>query len=242
MKIRRGRWAFIVGLLVIMTAVMGCSSSEPAGAGANPDLSKKVLLVRAKEGGGENGVINRLKNQGYTVYDVVDEHFKIEQASDYGLIYISPAVNSSKVDTRLKQSTVPVVVSKTQVAGLLGMGGVANFGESTGVKTIEIRDEKHPLAAGLKGTVAIYQEEGTVSYSQSPSKEAAIIAEHPVSGNNKQYTVFAYEKGAKNNAGDEVPARQVFFSLPAGESAKLTDSGWQLFDAAIAWAAGNEGK
>lgn len=230
--------AFFI-VTVMMISLIACSSTDSNNSQATSTNAKKVLLVRAKEGGGENFIINRLKKQGYTVFDIVDAHFTVEKANGYGVIYISSAVNSSNIDSKLKQSTVPVVSSKTQVAGMIGMGGASNFGETSEVRTNVIRDSKHPIAAGLKDTIAIYKEDGKLSYSQSPSKEATIIAENPVNGNNKQYTVFAYEKGAKNILGDPVPARQVFFSLPAGQEPNLTDNGWKLFDAAIQWAAQN---
>jgi hypothetical protein len=218
-------------------SIIGCSSA--ANTQAESANAKKVLLVRTTEGGGENTIISHLKKQGYTVYDIVDAQFTVEKAKDYGVIYISAAVNSAKIDSKLKQSTVPIVLSKTQVSGMIGMGGVSNYGETDAIKTVQIKDSKHPIAAGLKDVTAIYKEEGKISYSQSPSKEAAIIAENPFNGNNKQYTVFAYEKGAKNILGETVPARQVFFSLPTGQENNLNDNGWKLFDAAIEWAAQN---
>jgi hypothetical protein len=237
MEMKRLLALFVAAMMTV--SMIACSSTSSVNSQAASADAKKVLLVRAKEGGGENAIINRLKKQGYTVYDIVDAHFTVDKANGYGVIYVSSGVNSSNIDIKLKQSTVPVVLSKTQVAGMIGMGGVANFGEAAEIKTYQIRDSKHPLAAGLKDTIAIYKESGKVSYSQSPSKEAVIIAENPVNGNNKQYTMFAYEKGAKNIMGDPVPARQVFFSLPNGQEANLTDDGWKLFDAAIQWAAQN---
>ncbi|WP_248927533.1 hypothetical protein [Paenibacillus hamazuiensis] len=221
----------------LLAVAMTACSSVPVGSQAASGNAKKVMLVRAKEGGGEQLIIDHLKKMGYTVYDAVDASFSVEAAKDYGVVYISSAVNSSKIDSKLKQLAVPVVVSKTQVASMLGMGGASGFGEAPGVKTGQIKDGKHPAAAGLKDTVAIYKEEGKISYSLSPSSEAAVIALNPVNGNAKQNTIFAYEKGAKNALNEPVPARQVFFSLPTGQETNLTDNGWKLFDAAIQWAA-----
>jgi hypothetical protein len=234
------RFIAMLGILTALVTVTACSTGGSAATSAGPDNSKKVYFVRAKEGGGEGPIINRLKKQGYSVYDVADQQFNPEQAKDYGLIYIGPAVNSNRIDPKLKQTTVPVVVSKTQLAGLLGMGSAPQFGDSTGIKTIALQDPKHPLAGGMKETVAIYKEDGKVEYSRSPGKEAILIAQNPVNGNdNKQHTIFAYEKGSKNVNGETVPARQVFFSLPAGQELNLTDNGWTLFDAAIQWASQN---
>ncbi|MEI7025594.1 hypothetical protein [Paenibacillus sp. y28] len=222
-----------VGLLLSMAACS--SSSETASADAE---GKKVLLVRAREGGGENPLIDHLKKLGYTVYDVVDANLSMDQAKDYDVIYVSDAVSSSRIGTRLKQSPIPVVMSKTQTAGVIGMAGVTNYGEADGLKSIQIEDNKHPLAAGLKGEVAVYKDNGKISYVQGLGKDAKIIAQVE-SGGQKSAVIYAYEKGAKDASGETVQARQVFFSLPGGHVPNLTDEGWKLFDAAIAWAAQN---
>lgn len=234
--------ALLLAIVMALT-LFGCSASTQGTAvdanGANSGNAKKIMLIRKKEGGGDPFVINHLKKLGYQVMDVVDADFTVEKAAGYGVIYVSESVNSSKIDTKLRQSAIPVVYAKTQAASDAGLVGPQQFGQDEGVKTVQIIDSKHPIAAGLKDTVALYKEDGKISYGLHPGKEAAIIAEYPTSGDNKKVTVFAYEKGAKNISNSPVPARQVFFSLPSGEEPKLTDNGWKLFDAAIEWAAQN---
>ncbi|UUZ96490.1 hypothetical protein LJK87_20595 [Paenibacillus sp. P25] len=159
------RWLALLMVLVLALSAAACSSSGSDGSKAASANAKKVLLVRAKEGGGEDLIISHLKKTGYTVFDVVDASFKLEQANGYGVIYISAAANSAKFDNnQLKQSTIPVVLSKTQLAGNIGMAGVTSFGEEDGVVTNDIKDAKHPLAAGLTGTVAIFKDKGKISY------------------------------------------------------------------------------
>jgi hypothetical protein len=232
---------------VMIVSIVACSASTQGNptsddsqiTGSSSANAKKLLFIRKKEGGGDPFAMNHLKKLGYQVMDIVDSDFTVDKANGYGVIYISESVNSSKIDVKLKQSPVPVVYAKTQAASDAGLVGVQQFGQAEGVKTIQIMDNKHPLAAGLKDTVAIYKEDGRISYGLHPGKEAAIIAEYPTSGDNKKVTIFAYEKGARNISNTVVPARQVFFSLPSGEEPKLTDDGWKLFDAAIEWAALN---
>ncbi|WP_028548331.1 hypothetical protein [Paenibacillus sp. UNC451MF] len=230
----------MAGSLIACSTQSGTGSAQvSANAGAN---AKKVLLIRKKEGGGDPFIISHLKKQGYQVMDIVDVDFTVEKAKGYGVIYVSESVNSSKIDTKLKSSSVPFVVAKNQIASEAGLVGMQQFGQVEGVKTINILDSKHPLAAGLKDTVAIYKEDGKISYGLHPGKEAVTIAEYPVSGDNKKVTIFGYEKGSKNINNEVVPARQVYFSMPTGEENKLTDNGWKLFDAAMEWAAANGGK
>lgn len=225
----------IVTVAALAFSTAACSNAESQTTSAN---AKKVLLVRAREGGGENPIIEHLKKQGYTVYDVVDANLSMDQAKDYGVIYVSAAVSSSRIGTRLNQSPIPLVVSKTQTAGLIGMVGVTDYVDEAGTKSMELKDSKHPLAAGLKGPVAFYKENGAFSFARNLSKDAAVIAEYESAGK-KNASIFAYEKGAKNANGEAVAARQVFFSLPAGQVPNLTDEGWKLFDASIQWAIQN---
>ncbi|GAA4877835.1 hypothetical protein GCM10023310_67360 [Paenibacillus vulneris] len=232
--------------LMMAASLMACSAQGGGGSSqvsANASANaKKVLLIRKKEGGGDPFLINHLKKLGYQVMDIVDADFTLEKAKDYGVIYVSESVNSSKIDSKLKSSTVPIVVAKNQVASEAGLVGVQKFGQEEKVRTIHILNEKHPLAAGLKDTVAIYKEDGKISYGLHPGKDAVTIAEYPASGDNKKIMIFGYEKGSKNINNEVVPARQVYFSMPTGEEEKLTDNGWKLFDAAIEWAAANGAK
>jgi hypothetical protein len=233
------RLLIVLTAVVMMVSMLGCSSSAPASSqagGYSEANAKKIMLIRKKEGSGDPFIISHLKKLGYQVMDIVDSDFTVDKANGYGVIYVSESVNSSKIDPKLKTSTVPVVYAKAQSASDAGLVGIQKFGLDDAVKTIQIIDSKHPIAAGLKDTVALYKEDGRVSYGLFPAKEASIIAQIPVSGDNKKSAIFAYEKGSRNMANEVVPARQVFFSMPSGEESKLTDNGWKLFDAAIEWA------
>lgn len=227
--------------VVMLGSLMACSTQADStqAAATTPANAKKVLLIRKKEGGGDPFIMSHLKKLGYQVMDVVDVDFTVEKAKGYGVIYVSDSVNSSKIDAKLKSSPVPVVFAKNQVASDAGLIGVQKFGQDDGVQTVQMLDSKHPLAAGLKDTVAIYKENGKVSYGLHPGKDAVKIAEVPTSGDNRKTAIFAYEKGTKNINNETVPARQVYISMPTGEEPKLTDNGWKLFDAAIEWAAQN---
>ncbi|MCR8631263.1 hypothetical protein [Paenibacillus radicis (ex Xue et al. 2023)] len=229
----------LMAAMVMIISIMGCSSSTSgsvASDGYSEANAKKVMLIRKKEGSGDPFIINHLKKLGYQVMDIVDSDFTVEKAKGYGVIYVSESVNSSKIDPKLKNSTIPVVYAKAQAASDAELVGVQKFGQDDGVKTVRIIDSKHPIASGLKDTVALYKEDGRVGYGLHPAKDASIIAQIPASGDNKKAAIFAYEKGAKNMSNTAVPARQVFFSMPSGEEIKLTDNGWKLFDAAIEWA------
>lgn len=219
--------------VVLIVSMMACSSAETATA---PSNAKKLLYVKKNEGSNDPIIISHLKKLGYQIMDTTDSVFKAEAANGYGVVFISDSVNSSRIDAKLKNSTVPVVYAKTQSVSIAGLTGILDYGELNDVKTIQIKDSKHPLAAGLKDQVTVYNSIGKMGYA-IPSKEAVIIA--TAQGDDKKAVIFGYEKGAKNIKNEVIPARQVFFYLPAGQEMNQTDNGWKLLDAAIQWASQN---
>jgi hypothetical protein len=226
----------VIALCVIavsMISMMACSSTETATA---PSNAKKLLYVKKNEGSNDPIIISHLKKLGYQIMDTTDSVFKAEAANGYGVVFISDSVNSSRIDAQLKNSTVPVVYAKTQSVSIAGLTGILDYGELNDVKAIQIKDNKHPLAAGLKDQVTVYNSNGKMGYA-IPGKEAVIIA--TAQGDDKKAVIFGYEKGAKNIKNEPIPARQVFFYLPAGQEMNQNDEGWKLLDASIQWAAQN---
>ncbi|KQX58708.1 hypothetical protein [Paenibacillus sp. Root444D2] len=220
-------------IAVFMISMMACSSTETATA---PSNAKKLLYVKKNEGSNDPIIISHLKKLGYQIMDTTDSVFKAEAANGYGVVFISDSVNSSRIDAKLKNSTVPVVYAKTQSVSIAGLTGILDYGELNDVKAIQIKDSKHPLAAGLKDQVTVYNSNGKMGYA-IPGKEAVIIA--TAQGDDKKAVIFGYEKGAKNIKNEPIPARQVFFYLPAGQEMNQNDEGWKLLDASIQWAAQN---
>ncbi|MDQ0875284.1 hypothetical protein QFZ77_003943 [Paenibacillus sp. V4I3] len=220
-------------IVILLVSMMACSSTETATA---PSNAKKLLYVKKNEGSNDPIIISHLKKLGYQVMDTTDSVFKADAANGYGVVFISDSVNSSRIDAQLKSSTVPVVYAKTQSVSIAGLTGILDYGELNDVNTIQIKDNKHPLAAGLKDRVIVYNSNGKMGYA-IPGKEAVIIA--TAQGDDKKAVIFGYEKGAKNVKNEPIPARQVFFYLPAGQEMNQTDEGWKLLDASIQWAAQN---
>ncbi|KRE32292.1 hypothetical protein [Paenibacillus sp. Soil724D2] len=219
--------------VVLVVSLMACSSTETA---TSPSNAKKLLYVKKNEGSNDPIIISHLKKLGYQIMDTTDSVFKAEAANGYGVVFISDSVNSSRIDAKLKNSTVPVVYAKTQSVSIAGLTGILDYGELNDVKAIQIKDSKHPLAAGLKDQVTVYNSNGKMGYA-IPGKEAVIIA--TAQGDDKKAVIFGYEKGTKNIKNEPIPARQVFFYLPAGQEMNQNDEGWKLLDASIQWAAQN---
>lgn len=232
MKMKRLIALGLIGVTLVLVAACSKateSASEPAG-------PIKMLYLKRGEGTHDPFVVSHFEKVGYTVIDMADNVFKPELVNGYNVVYVSPTVNSSRIDAQLKQSAVPVVYAKPQVASISLLTGLLDYGELSASKTLQIKDSKHPLAAGLKDQVTVYKNEGKIGYAL-PGKEAMTIVTVP--GDDKKAAVFAYEKGVKNINNEPVPARQVFFYLSANEEMNQTDESFKLLDAAIEWAAKN---
>ncbi|MBD0378655.1 hypothetical protein [Paenibacillus sedimenti] len=226
-------------IVVLVVSGMACSKStqgDSQNTAGTPAGAKKMLYVKRGEGTNDPFVMKHFEKLGYFVIDMADNVFKAERANGFGVVYVSPTVNSARIDAELGRSQVPVVYAKPQVASVVSLTGLLDYGQLDAATTVQIKDNKHPLAAGLKGQVAVYKNGGKIGYA-IPGKEAVTIVTAP--GDDKKAAVFAYEKGAKNINNEPVPARQVFFYLSAGEEMNQTDEGLKLLDAAVNWAAQN---
>lgn len=223
----------LVGVMIAMLAA--CSQTTQTTA-SKPTGPVKMLYLKRGEGTNDPYVVKHFEKLGYTVIDMADNVFKAENVNGYGVVYVSPTVNASRIDAQLKGSKVPVVFAKPQVASISALTGLLDYNELSAAKTVQIKDSKHALAAGLKDQVTVYKNDGKIGYA-IPGKEAVTIVTAP--GDDKKAVVFAYEKGANNINNEPVPSRQVFFYLSAGEEMNQTEDGYKLLDAAVKWAAQN---
>ncbi|NOU96822.1 hypothetical protein GC093_26900 [Paenibacillus sp. LMG 31456] len=235
-------------IAMMIFTLMACSTVPPDVAKlANQPASnttktqsngKKVLFV-GRDSGGDAIVIKRLKEKhGMEVTVIADKDLKTESANGHMLIYVSESVNSGKIKDIFVKTPVPVIYAEPQSTSDTGMTDVDSFGAFVGantVKTIQIKDSKHPLAAGLQGAIDVYKDNGKMGFA-IPGKEAIVIATVPKE--DQKATIFAYEKGVKNVKGDPVAARELYFYMFNGEEINQTDEGWKLFDAAVQWTTG----
>lgn len=201
---------------------------------------KKVLFV-GRDGGGDAIVTKRLKEvHDLEVTIISDKEVATAKANDYKLIYVSESVNSGKIRDSFVKTAVPVIYAEPQSTSDTGMTITDGFGKLDAgnvAKTIQIKNSKHQLAAGLENQVDVYKDNGKMGFA-TPGAEAIVVATVP--NEEQKATIFAYEKGVKNAKGDPVIAREVFFYLFNGEEINQTESGWKLFDAAVNWATGKK--
>lgn len=212
-------------------------SNQPASsAAAKSQNNGKSVLFIGQEGGGDGIVIKRFKEKhGMNVTVVSDKEVTTEKANGFSLIFVSESVNSGKIKNKFVAIPVPVIYDEPQISGDTGMTDVDMNGQLEGnntVKTIQIRNNQHALAAGLQNNVDVYKDNGKMSWA-TPGKDAIVIATVP--NDEMKATIFAYDKGMTNVKGQTVAAREVFYYMMTGEEINQTDDGWKLFDAAVRW-------
>ncbi|MDQ0875285.1 hypothetical protein QFZ77_003944 [Paenibacillus sp. V4I3] len=239
----------MITVLMLFMALMACTSvpvkmdsvtNQPTAPNKTQSNGKKVLFV-GRDSGGDAIVTKRLKEvHGFEVTVIADKEVTPEKANGYTLIFVSESVNSGKIRDNFVKAAVPVIYAEPQSTSDTGMTVTDGYGKLDAgnvAKTIQIKDSKHQLAAGLENQVDVYKANGKMGFA-TPGAEAIVVATVP--NEEQKATIFAYEKGVKNAKDQPVVAREVFFYLFNGEEINQTESGWKLFDAAIKWATGKK--
>ena len=153
------------------------------------------------------------------------------EALNREFVYVSDnIVDTANVSAGLCDARAPVMVARSDIYNAMNM--TASNGINTNQTDIEIINSVHPMAAGLTGTVTILTSNNNIGWG-SPFPSADQIA---TTGNPSEITIFAYDTDDTITCA-MLPAKRVGFPLAASTGASLTAEGWQLFDAAVDWAA-----
>jgi hypothetical protein len=204
---------------------------------------EKILFVGKSDSEGnsladDNIILARLKKLGFK--NIIFNAEKIvtpDDASGCAMVFISESVDSKRVVDKFIDVKIPVMFCEPFILDDMKLTPInaEDYGKiPEPSKTIKIIQPESALAAGLKGLVDVYKEEGTIGFG-TPSKEATVIA--TAKFDSKKATIFYYDKGAKD-AGDvpePVPAKRFYFFMMSGFEKIMTEKGWKLFDAAIKW-------
>ncbi len=182
---------------------------------------------------GDQQIERRLRDRGFVITRFADTTTSAA-ANGVSAVIISSSSRGTLLAGTFRDVAVPVISMKVSVfddMGLTGPERSVDFDEEDGAE-IMIHDERHPLGAGLKGTVIATT--GSVSMAWGhPAPMAMRIA--GLSRNPAKFVVFAYEKGTAM-VGRTAPAKRVGFFATDGAAARFTPDGLRLFDASIDWA------
>lgn len=188
---------------------------------------------------GDRLVRDRLARLGFRVRVATEDRISEARPASARLVVVSESVRSDLVGADLASVPVPILNCEPNLSPALGLAGRPGAAGDHFAKTYRFRVRivapDHPLAAGLRGRVRIYERPGTVGWAP-PAASAAVVAVSDDAP--EQATIFACEAAARDPAGSPPARRAAFFlSDREHEATFLTPEGWTLFEAAVRWLA-----
>ncbi len=213
----------------------------------SPDDTTKVFTVLFVTGSGDNllkqdsTVIANLGNAGPRVIVTADSELSSQFANSFNLVVISSTVNPLVIDTFFTGESVPVLVCRKEMYGLLKMTGNVSgidFGQIDSQAFVDTRADFHPIIdkyVGRDSLQLLWNPYYTISWGL-PGPGAEILA--TTSDGSALPVIFCYDKGARMS-GMDAPAKRVAFLMESPESVlTLNSCGWHLFINAVKWASG----
>ncbi len=207
----------------------------------NCSNGKQILFVvgNTNLNTGDAAAKNRLEALGHIVTTISGSASQSNSANGKDLVVISSTVSSSNVNTKFRNSTVPVLVWESYLFDDMKMTGTSTstYGSINNQTQLTIADQNHFIASTLSGNQTIVNAASTLTWG-SPAPAASKIA--TIAGNSSQAVIFAYDTGDQMQ-GLIAPARRVGFYFADATASESTTTSWTLFTAAVAYALGCEG-
>lgn len=179
---------------------------------------------------------DELEELGFDVVVVDDTASSSADATDKALVVIAPSVALGAIGTKFRDVPVPVLINKGFGLPAMAMSTSGPAGYVTGKTQVNIVNAAHPLAACLPvGLVTVYPAPARVQHGRAEAAGVNVAKPQDFAG--AAYGILGYEAGVAMVSPYVAQARRVGFF--GGEDATgFTADGWQLFDAAVLWAAG----
>jgi hypothetical protein len=220
---------------------------QPAPAQGLVGSPTALLLVAFRQGaGGSLGALyesdqlfkSRLESLGFTVNVMAVSSASDEELRRANVVVLSFTVEAEALPDSFTELPVPMVAVESSAFTQLRFTGPRwNHDVGTGprLSEIDIANPDHPLAAGLEGSVRIFNRPLRVRWAAPPDTAIAVAT---YSGAPDENTlIFGYERG-DFTADGRAPARRVGLFLGNEEIVRaLNEQGWRLFDAAVGWCA-----
>ncbi|MFC4386691.1 pectate lyase [Gracilibacillus marinus] len=202
----------------------------------------KTMLYIGDDIPSDHKSIAHLETLGFQQIDLMRaKEVTTEDAEGYDIVFVGEGGGSADIGQKFMNVDIPVVYAKGWVVDDVHLSESisGSSGDIDGQTEITIQEKYHPLAAGLSGNVEVYNQAGKVNFG-TPGEDATVIA--TVNGDPNKATIFAYDKGDKRVNGETIPAKRVLTFLHRDKEDHMTELGWKLLDASIAWALDAEEK
>jgi hypothetical protein len=251
-------------LIAAMPSITTTRSGDPVPGAEEHFQGSNILLIVGDENGksepgngiGDVFIRNRLeKVMGHKVFLGIDSSPSDElyvAAVEADLVIVSESTTSRKLQDKLKSVITPVINYESFIQDEMGLTAKEPSGDpgepedyAYGVRnkdtSIDIIMPNHPLAAGLKGNVQVYQEPKQITWGKV-GKGAKVIA--TLTGEKSAAVIYIYDKCAKLFDGTTAAGMRIGIFLEdddeTGTANLMTEDGLRLFDAAVLFALESE--
>ncbi|MEM6765665.1 MAG: fibronectin type III domain-containing protein [Bacteroidota bacterium] len=182
----------------------------------------------------DQAIISRLTNTlGYTV-TVFNHEATVPPEDDYDFAYVSENVSSGVFGSKLLNWARPVIFAERAVGDEHGFSS-DNFAISTGT-SIVIENSASPFAAGLSGTVTIFNSNEEFIYQDTEDLVADADSVGSEVGDSSDKILVFLESGDTLSVGGTAPADRVMSFLNSDTGfAALTTDGLAIFDAMFSY-------
>ena len=177
--------------------------------------------------------MNHLSSLGHTVNIFDDDGITAAAANGADLVFISQTVSSGRVGSSFTSVGVPVISAEPWLFDDLNMTLAINgtsYGTQASITTLDIVNASHPIAAGLSGTVQVYDAPSYGAWGVPVG--GTIIA--TLTGDPSRATIFAFDTNEAMANGQTAAARRVGISIWDTPTADVLD----IFTAAVDWVVG----
>lgn len=207
-----------------------------------PPASGSALLVAGAPtlGAADTLMRRRLEGLGYSVDVVDDDGVASVDAEGRAVVAISSTVSSGKVEAAFRDVAVPVATWEAYLYDDLGMAGPSagsDYGNRGGQSSLNVVDGA-ALGITLSGEIP-FSDSGPYSWAR-PGPSAWVSA--VLVPNHTKAAIFGYEADvimpSTSIPGLSAPARRLGLALGNDTALSLTESAWQLVDAALLWLGG----
>jgi len=182
----------------------------------------------------DRAIADRLTAKGWTATYTTGALLTTAAANAADLVIVLYSADPTAVGTKLTGSTTPVINSKWDLFAPLGMtGNTSSDRWADSGQTQVTMSGTSALTAGLSGNVTVTDSAQSLVWG-NPNANAIKAAS--IVGSTVKWALFGYDRGATMVTGT-APARRVGIWFPIGNLNVTTPAGWQLFDAAVNWAA-----
>ena len=247
-------------LIAAMPSITTTRSGDPVPGSEKHFQGSNILLIVGDENGtsepgngiGDIFIRSRLeKVLGHKVFlgiDSAPSEVLYAASAEADLVIVSESSTSRKLLDKLKSVITPIINYESFIQDEMGLTAKEPSGDpgepedyAYGVRnkdsSIDIIMPDHPLAAGLEGTVKVYQEPKQITWGKV-GKEAKVIA--TLTGEKSAAAIYIYDKGDQLFDGTSAAGMRIGIFLEdddeTGTANLMTSDGLRLFDAAVKFA------